>query len=375
MQVERFTADSAAELGSRLRDLKKRFSPTLAIVFSSPFLDIAECAEAVKECGCPVFGSSTDGEILPGTGGTPIFEQSAVCCLLDPDPSAFAVRLFPRGELSSFELGRQAGSWGAARFKRPVFIIAVSGLANDSEAIIRGIQQHAPQGATIAGGIAGDDNAFEKTFSFSHEGLTDDGIVAMVMDSDRISLSSFTTSGWKGVGVEMTVTSSSGNEVRSIDGRKPVDLVAEYLNIRKEDIIATALSFPMLVRKPAGREVLRTALSADLGSGSLTYAGSVPEGSKIRFSSSFGFETVEATIRDLEEYHAKNPGADLVILFDCCARHQAAGNRIIDEISAIADLWKAPLVGFFTYGEIGHTRDGACDVFNETLSLALLKFT
>jgi hypothetical protein len=62
-----------------------------------------------------------------------------------------------------------------------------------------------------------------------------------------------------------------------------------------------------------------------------------------------------------------------VILFDCCARHQAAGNKIHDEINAISDLWKTSVIGFFTYGEIGHTGNGLCDVFNETLSLALLK--
>jgi len=375
MRIEKLVAYTVEELEEKIRELRRHFSPTLAIAFASPALDIGECAQALGELGCRVFGSSTAGEILSGEGPSPVFEQSVVCTLLDPDPALFSVRVFPREGLSSRELGNQAGAWGAGCFKRPAFLVVVSGLTNDSEAIIRGIEQHVPNGTTIIGGIAADDNDFEKTTTFSENGLTDDGIVVMVMDRDRISLSSFTTSGWVGVGVEMTVTSSEGNIVRSIDGRTPVDLVSEYLNIRKEDIVATALSFPMLVRRPDGSEVLRTALSADFDSGALTYAGSVPEGSKIRFSSSFGTETIDATIRELKDYHAGTPGADLIVLFDCCARHQAAGNRIADEISAIADLWKAPLTGFFTYGEIGHTRTGECNVFNETLSLALLKFT
>ena len=107
----------------------------------------------------------------------------------------------------------------------------------------------------------------------------------------------------------------------------------------------------------------------------MIYAGSVPEGSKIRFSSSFGIETIEESIRELREYHADHPAADVVILFNCCARHQAAGTLIGDEIRAVADLWGAPLIGFFTYGEIGHSRDGTSNVFNETLSLGVLKLT
>jgi hypothetical protein len=375
MHIGSFTAYSAEEFGVKIREPGTHFSPTLAFVFASTFLGIETCAGAMAGSGCRVFGASTAGEILTGSGASPVYEQAAVCLLLDADPSAFAIRLFHRDNRSSFELGREAGAWAAGSFPHPSLLMAVSGLTNDSEMIIHGIREHVPAGTVIAGGIAGDDNTFERTFAFSNEGLTDDGIVVLVMNNDRISLSSFTTSGWKGVGVDMTVTSSEGNVVRSIDGRKTVDLVSDYLCIGREEIIATALSFPMLVRRPDGSEVLRTALSVDYAAGSLTYAGSVPQGSKIRFSSSFGIETIETTIRELNEYHTKNPGADLIVLFDCCARHQAAGSRISDEISAIADLWTVPLIGFFTYGEIGHSRDGTCNVFNETLSLALLRFT
>jgi hypothetical protein len=374
MQIVTFTAYSAEELGGKIRDLKKHLTPTLALAFASPFLDIGDSQKTLQEAGCAVFGASTAGEILTGNDPVPVTEQSVVCCLLDPDPSTFSIRLFSRDGLSSFELGHRAGTWGAACFERPAFLVAACGLTNDAEAILKGMTECLPTGTKIAGGVAADDHAFEQTFTFSHDEVTDDGIVVMVMDSDRITLSSFTTSGWKGVGVEMTVTSSEGNIVRSIDGRVPVDLVSDYLGIKKEDVIATALNFPMLVRRNDGSEVLRTALSVDYTTGALIYAGSVPEGSKIRFSSSFGIETLESTIREINEYHKGLPDADLIILFDCCARHEAAGKWVNDEIDSITRLWKVPVIGFFTYGEIGHSCMGGCDVYNETLSLAILKF-
>jgi hypothetical protein len=373
MKIERFSAQSADELDGKIKTFSRDFTPTLAFLFASPFLDIETCAATVRSSGFPVFGCTTAGEILTN-GASPVHEQSAVCCLLNPPPSTFSVRMFERETGNSQKLGEQIGRWGASLFARPAFILAISGLTNDGEAMIRGMQSALPDGTIIVGGIAGDDNAFEQTTTFSHVGITHDGAVALVLDTDHIQLSSFTTSGWQGVGTEMTVTSSEGNVVKSIDGRLPVDLVMEYLNVPKEEIIATALSFPMLVTRPDGSETLRTALSADFEKGWLTYAGSMPEGSTIRFSSSFGFETIAATSRELGDYYRTNPDADLVILFDCCARHQAAGSRVNDEIQAIVDCWKAPLIGFFTYGEIGHTGTGQCDVFNETLSLALLKF-
>ncbi len=373
MHIHRFAVQSVEELDENLGK-SRCFSPTLAFLFTSPSLGIEECTGLIRSAGFPFFGCTTAGEILADDGHAPVYEQSAVCCLLDPPPSAFSVRLFDRAGGSSTGLGEQVGRWGSSLFERPAFILAVSGLTNDGEAIIRGMQGVLPEGTVIVGGLAGDDNAFEQTTAFSHQGLSHDGVVVLALDTSHIRLSSFTTSGWQGVGNEMLVTSSEGNVVKSIDGKLPVELVSEYLNIDKDDIIATALSFPMLVTRPDGSETLRTALSADFGTGYLTYAGSVPEGSVIRFSSSFGFETIDATIRELKEYHGKNPDADLVILFDCCARHQAAGNRVNDEIRAISDCWKVPVAGFFTYGEIGHKGTGTCDLFNETLSLALLKF-
>jgi hypothetical protein len=374
MHIGKFTAYSPEELSAGIREQRSHFTPTLAIVFSSPSLDISECVHAFGESGCTVFGASTAGEILAVSGSSAVLEQSAACCMLDPDPSIFSVRLFPRENVSSFELGEQAGRWAAGCFARPVLLVAVSGLANNSEDIIRGMEQHLPAGTIIAGGVAADDMMFEETTAFSGDAQIHDGMVVLALDTDRIALSSFTTSGWKGVGIEMTVQASEGNVVLMIDGKKPVDIVADYLNIRKEDVIATALNFPMLVRRINGSEILRTALSADYATGALIYAGSVPEGSKIRFSSSFGFETIEQTIRELRAYHEKNPDADLIILFDCCARHQAAGSQVNEEIAAIHNLWKVPVIGFFTYGEIGHAPSGGCDLFNETLSLALLKF-
>ncbi len=48
---------------------------------------------------------------------------------------------------------------------------------------------------------------------------------------------------------------------------------------------------------------------------------------------------------------------------------------VANEIRAAADLWSVPVIGLFTYGEIGCNRSGACDFYNETLCVALIDFT
>jgi hypothetical protein len=350
------------------------FLPTLGIVFSSPAVGIEDLASTCCSLGYPVFGCSTDGEIANIDPASPVLQQSVVCCLLDIPPQAFAIEVFEKKNDSSFILGQKIGHWGKQQFEQPAFVVGVGGLTMDGEAIVRGMQSMLPKGTRIIGGTAGDDGAFERTTVFSEKTVTDSGVVVLAFDTAQVRLEGFTTSGWTGVGTEMTVTSSEGNLVRSINGRPAVDMLVDYLRIPKEELISIAVRFPLIVYRPDGSEVLRAALSADLANGSLIFAGSVPQGSKVRFSSSFGYETIELAVTELREYHAKVPEADLVLLFSCTARHYAAGSMIKDEISAVSDLWGVPILGFFTYGEIGQTRTNSCDFFNETLSLALIKF-
>jgi hypothetical protein len=374
MKIFSFSAISADDFVKKAQQLPG-FKPTLGIVFSSPAVGIAELAKASQSLGYQIFGCSTDGEISNTVPEDPVLQQSAVCCLLDLPPSLFAISVFEKKNDSSFVLGQNIGHWGKQQFGHPAFIIGVGGLTLDGEAIIRGMQSMLPKGTVIIGGTAGDDGAFERTMVFSDKALTDAGVAALAFDNAKVRLEGFTTSGWTGVGTDMTVTSSEGNLVRSINGQPAVDVLVDYLRIPKEDLISIAVRFPLIVYRADGSEVLRAALAADLTAGSVIFAGSVPQGSKVRFSSSFGYETIEQAVRELKEYHARIPGADLILVFSCTARHYAAGSMIKDEIAAVSDLWGVPILGFFTYGEIGQSSTNTCDFFNETLSLALIRFT
>jgi hypothetical protein len=44
-----------------------------------------------------------------------------------------------------------------------------------------------------------------------------------------------------------------------------------------------------------------------------------------------------------------------------------------DEIRGIFEYWDKPMIGFFSYGEIGATEGAQCDFHNETCTLVSLK--
>lgn len=366
-----FTAISADEIREKYRQIA-HFTPTLGIIFSSVSLGIDDVAAAIGTGSIPVFGCSTAGEILVTGEGDPIYNQSAVCCFLDIDPALFRVSLFGRGNVSPFELGQQIGRWGTGQFSCPAFIIVIGGQKNDGEAIVRGIQQAAGQTTPIFGGVAGDDGLQVDTMVFTQEGVSHDGAAVLIFDTEKVDVAGITSSGWTGIGADMTITSSSGNIVSTINGRPAIDVMGEYLDAKPDELLPIVINFPLQVRRPDGTEVLRAALAMDAEKGALIFAGTVPEGSLVRFSSSFGYQTIEEAVRDMEAFHARHPHASLLLLFSCLARYRVAGAMAADEVLAASRLWHAPLAGFFSYGEIGPNNRGACDFFNETLSLVLI---
>jgi hypothetical protein len=366
-----FSAFSADELIEKYRQISS-FRPTIGIVFSSIALGIPDLVAAIRPEGIPFFGCSTAGEILVDGEAEPFLDQSAVCCFLDIDPALFRISLFERGGDSSFSLGQRIGLWGCGLFANPAFIITIAGLKNDGEAIVRGIRQAAGRSVPLFGGMAGDDGLLEDTMVFSSDRISHDGAVVLVFDADMVDVHGIASSGWVGIGAEMLITSSEGNTVFTINSRPATEVFKEYLDVKDNDLQQIGINFPLQIHRPDGTEVLRAFLSVDFSSGSLTFAGSVPQGSRVKFSSSFGYQTIEQAVRELEEYHTDHPRASLLLLFSCIARYRVAGAMAADEVFMASRLWNAPLAGFFTYGEIGHNRLGTCDFYNEALSLVLI---
>ncbi len=144
----------------------------------------------------------------------------------------------------------------------------------------------------------------------------------------------------------------------------------KYLNIG--DDIQLAIEYPLLLIRDDGTFVMRvaTALNEDK---SMIYGGTMLEGSKVRFSMPPGFEVMDHAIEQISEFHQQIPKSDAIVLYSCKARHMALGPMVEDEISAVHKLWEVPLVGFFTYGEIGPVSQGRCDFHNHTLVPVLIK--
>jgi hypothetical protein len=374
MKAHCFVADSVEDIESDiLKALNSGLSPTLGIIFASPKLGIEHLSEALGKYDIAFLGASTDGEIYASGNGKIVHEGTAVVSLVTCDRESFKVRLFDADARNSFDVGKDVGVWGASQFAKPSFILVSSGLHADGEEIVKGIQSITGQDTAIFGGLAGDDKEFKTTFVFTNGKSSSNGVVAFVLDGDRIELGGIATSGWIGIGAEKRITKASGNVVYTIDNESALEVYKKYLNITDNDLPQIGVDYPLMLMREDGSSVLRAVMDVDRNSGALIFAGTVPENSYVRFSSSSGFDVIEHVKKDIETYSSQFPEADHLILFSCMARHLALGPMVDEEISSAHEKWNAPLIGFFTYGEIGTNITGRCDFFNETFTLAVLK--
>ena len=350
--------------------------PTLALAFCGPDQDLDVLRAALVSRGMAVVGASTAGEIADAS----LTEDGIALLLLDAPKDAFSVWSDRRAEgETSATVAERLGRFAADRYADPVVITFGSGLTTDGEAVVNGVQAGAGRPVTLFGGLAGDNLRMVETRVASSSDVLTDGLVGLVLDGARIETQGLATSGWQPVGVEKTVTRSEGNVVFELDGESVLDVYGDTFGIEglrdpeASIVMDIGVQFPLSIRRDDGTSVIRAPLFPAPGTGGLVFAGGVPEGSRVRFCVPPSLDIVERVVAQASALRDRAPAPDAVLLVACKARHTALGPIAEDEVEALYRLWGAPLVGYFSYGEIGAQHGGACDFHNETCSILTLR--
>jgi hypothetical protein len=365
-----FSFSSAEQIEGHIQSVRQDgLTPTLAIVFSSVVHNLTEVGAAFAKYDIDVFGASTSGEIT----NDEVHEESIVAMLLDISRDAYRLNVFDGEEKTSYQVGQNVAEWAKTIYDNPALMVMSAGLHADGEQIVNGIIYTMERQMPLFGGFAGLDPAIisgiPQTFVFNSSQVLADGVVALILDRNAIELQGFAASGWKGIGTPKTITKAAGNIVYRIDDEPALDVYNKYLNIGADPTLAT--EYPLVWIREDGSSVMRAAMWIN-DDKSIVYGGTVPEGAKVRFGMSPGSEIIEHAIEEMSKFRQQLPRGDAIVLFSCRARHLALGPMVEDEISAIRKLWGVPLVGFFTFGEIGPGAEGRCDFHNYTLVPVLI---
>jgi hypothetical protein len=375
MQAKSIKGKTAQEIKAGLeKSITDGLQPTLAVVFISIESELDGVCKVLSEKNIAIFGSSTGGGFLDSE----IEVDSIVILLLDLDRDSFEIKLLETGSATTTSIAEQIGKAGLDRFRKPSFIIISAGLRTDGDEIVAGIGKSCGEGTTLFGGLAADQLKMERTFVFTNDALTDYGMLALILDEEKISISGIAVGGWRPIGMDRVITRSAGNVVYEIDNEPAMDFILRYAGIKEleaENMVAffMASNFQVQLQRENKHPVMRSPMQANALDRSVIFSGALPQGSKMRLCLLPGFEVIEETLAEFTAYKNTQPNADAMIMFSCAGRQISLGPYVSNEIDGVKKIWNIPMAGFFCYGEIGRIASGDIEFHGMTCSLALLK--
>jgi hypothetical protein len=377
MKAKSIKGASTAEIATALDEaMIDGFHPTLSVVFLSKSQDRNAITNLLGEKGIEVFGATTNGEFIDENPA----KESVAILLLDINPAYFEVLFSAFHEKNYRETARSLAAEALKLFKHPAFLIAGSNMETDAEQLLLGFEDVVGKEVNMFGGMAGDDYSFSEQFVFTNGHDSSRGIVVLAIDEEKIKIKGRATCGWKPVGTEKTVTKSEGNHVYTVDDIPVLDLTAKYGGLEdvspdnKNLVFEIATNFPLQLQREKGDPVMRPGLVIDWKDHSFYCSGTVPQGSKIRFSLPPDFDVMERVINDAKDLQANEmPEADALVIFSCAGRIVALGPLMNMEIEGVKNIWNVPLVGMFSNAELGKAAGGNLELHNLTTCCVALK--
>lgn len=358
------------------RHLADGFEPTLAIVFLAKEMDYRAVCSLFDTHGIRVFGASTNGEFIDET----THNGTCAVLLLDVKPDAFRIVFEDFEEKRYRETAQKATRKVMASFKNPAFLLSCSDSFVDAEAVLFGMADIVGPDINAFGNVAGDNTTFTGSYVFTNDRCSEEGMLLLAFDGDRIDVKGRAVCGWHAVGTVRTVTKSEGNHVYTVDDIPVLDLTAKYggiENVNPENeklFFEIAATLPLQLQREQGDPVMRPGLRIDWTDRSYYCSGSVPKGSKVRFSIPPDFDVAEKVIQSAQDLHdTEMPEADAVVLFSCVGRYLSFGPMINQEIEGVKNVWNAPMAGMFSNAELGRTKGGNLEMHNLTAVVIAIK--
>lgn len=377
MKAKSIKGKSTEEIKSALKQsIADGFKPTLAICFISKSQDRTAISNLLDAEGIAVFGCTTNGEFIDE-----VTEKGSVAILLlDINKNYFQIYFEEYPEKNYREITNSIARKAKETFSAPAFFIAGSNMETDAEALLFGFEDVAGKDVNVYGSMAGDDFTFSDQFVFTNDHSSSRGLVCIALDEDKVMIKGVATCGWRAVGTVRTVTKSSGNHVYTVDDTPVLDITTKYgglENVSPDNeglLLEIAANFPLQLQREKGDPVMRPGLVIDWNDHSFYCSGSVPEGSKIRFSLPPDFDVMEKVIKGVENLKSTQmPEADALVVFSCAGRILSLGPLMTQEIEGIRNVWNVPMLGMFSNAELARATGGNLEMHNLTTCCVALK--
>ncbi|RLE26311.1 MAG: hypothetical protein DRJ65_05785 [Acidobacteria bacterium] len=340
--------------------------PEALLVFGSCRFEHRKLLEGIASVtgSLPMVGGTTAGEISTCGFGT----ESVVLMALSSSVLSFATGIGKRMSDDEKACGGalvQDLKTKASLEDALTLVVFPNGMGGDGARVIEGLHEEAETPLEIVGGFLGDEFRFDSTFQFYDGEVYRDTMPGLLISgTDRYRTGIGVCSGFESIGNRFYCTNAEGNTVREFDNTPALDLYKEFLGEERSGRLpGVCLEYPfgLIDRKVsvAGKEYfqLRCGLQVNEEEKSITLAASIPEGAAITLTTASRGDIINgarlATEQAMDSLNGATPRA--VLVFSCVGRRVVLGRRTGEEIEAVKKVLgrSVPLVGFYTYGEIG----------------------
>jgi hypothetical protein len=282
---------------------------------------------------------------------------------------------------NSATLGAQLGdSLRQIADVRHVLLFA-EGITFIADAFLTALNPSLPANMKLSGGLASNGTAL------THSAVGLDGppvtgrIVALALTGESLVIGTGSVGGWDFFGPERIVTRATTAVVYELDGERALDVYKRYLGEFASELPGSALLFPLAVHVTRDAPVgVRTIMAVDEATGSIRFAGDIPQGSIVRLMRTTTDRLVDGAARAARlarEDMRDTVGDSLALCISCIGRRAVMRSRVEEEIDEVQrESGSAVVVGFYSNGEIapqGNGRDfGEAVLHNQTMTVTTI---
>lgn len=321
-----------------------------------------------------IVSCSTAGEIAD----TLVRDDSISVCAIHFEKTQLA---FEYGPLEKDDTGIQIGATLAARLEKDGLrhvLVFSDGLKVNGTDLVEGILQHIPDTVSVTGGLVGDGPDFTETVVGLNEVPQSGNVVLIGLYGSDIDIRYGSLGGWDSFGPERLITRSEKNVLYELDDKPALNLYKQYLGDLAAELPSSGLLFPLrlqLGHDGETAEVVRTLLSVDEDAQSMTFAGDLPEGSKVTLMKANFEKLVDGAAGAAQMSMQKADAPDLALLVSCIGRKLVLKERIEEETEAVKAALGGDdstyITGFYSYGEISPlaATEKQCRLHNQTMTI------
>lgn len=384
MKSKSIHGNSISEIEVALSEIRSDgFNPVLAVVFVSVKQDIQAISDLFIARDIDCIGATSCNEFTNGHQS----EGGAVALLFEVNKAHYKLLFEDIGHRSIYDAAAGLAKNALDAFSNPALIllstsiIKETGSVLEGETIIRALEKNLGSETNIFGGMAGDDLTFQGTQVFINGRVGEYAIAAIVWNEDFIRMYGVALSGWKPIGVTKTITKSKNNLIYEIDSEPALKTYLRYLGEDADNIDdkikffeSIGMHYPFQLLRSGREPMMCSPMGYNKDEDALVMESNIEQGSRFRFSTPPDFDIAEAVIQKAKEIRALNDfDGDAVLIFSCASRLYSLGPIAEQENNGIAQVWNAPMAGYYSYGEFGRAINGNHEFHSTTCSWVALK--